>query len=145
VIAVIDASIALKWFIEEDGSAQAAALLTGPHTLIAPDLIIAEVANAGWKAVRSGGMTREQHDHAAARLALAFDDLVPLASLAPRAVVIARALDHPVYDCFYLALAEKRQAMLVTADGRLLKRLHGTQWAPLAMDLYRYEQVRSSD
>jgi hypothetical protein len=51
---------------KQEGSAQAAALLTGPHTLIAPDLIIAEVANAGWKAVRSGGMTRDQHDHAAA-------------------------------------------------------------------------------
>ena len=135
MIAVIDASVALKWFIEEDGSAQAAALLTGPHTLIAPDLIIAEVANAGWKAVRSGGMTRDQHDHAAARLPLAFDSLVPLAPLAPRAVAIARDLDHPVYDFFYLTLAEARQATLVTADGRLLRRLQGTQWAPLAVDL----------
>ncbi|WP_158258497.1 type II toxin-antitoxin system VapC family toxin [Rhodopila globiformis] len=136
MIAVIDARVALKWFIEEDGSAQATALLTGPHTLIAPDLIIAEVANAGWKAVRSGGMTREQHDHAAARLPLAFDHLIPLAPLAPRAVAISRDLDHPVYDCFYLALAEDRHATLVTADGRLLNRLRGTQWAPLGANLH---------
>jgi predicted nucleic acid-binding protein len=136
VIAVIDASVALKWFIEEAGTARASALLTGPHTLIAPDLIIAEVANAGWKAVRSGGMTQAQHDHAASRLPLAFDHLIPLASLAPRAVAISRALDHPVYDCFYLALAEDRNATLVTADGRLLNRLRGSRWAPLAADLY---------
>ena len=136
MIAVVDASVALQWFIEEAGSVQASALLTGPHTLIAPDLIIAEVANAGWKAVRSGGMARDQYDHAAARLPLAFDSLVPLAPLAPRAVAIARDLDHPVYDCFYLALAEERQATLVTADGRLLNRLRGTQWAPLAANLY---------
>jgi predicted nucleic acid-binding protein len=123
VNAVIDPSVALKWFVEEDGSARAAAPLTGSHTLIAPDLIIAEVVNAGWKAVRSGGMTQDQHDHAAARLALAFDTLVPLASLAPRAVAIARELDHPVYDCFYIALSEERQATLITADRRLLKRL----------------------
>jgi predicted nucleic acid-binding protein len=136
VIAVIDASVALKWFIEEAGSAQASALLTGPHTLIAPDLIIANVANAGWKAVRPGGITQDQHDHATARLPLAFDHLIPLTSLAPRAVAISRALDHPVYDCFYLALAEDRHATLVTADGRLLNRLQDTQWAPLAVDLH---------
>jgi len=30
-------------------------------------------------------------------------------------------LDHPAYDCLYLALAEQRQATLITADQRLLK------------------------
>lgn len=136
MIAVIDASVALKWFVEEDGSAEATALLTGPDTLIAPDLIIAEVANAGWKAVRSGSMTPQQHDHAAARLALAFETLFPLGPLAPRAVSISRELDHPAYDCFYLALAETRQATLVTADGWLLKRIRATRWAPMVVDLY---------
>lgn len=132
---VIDASVALKWFVEEEGTSQAAALLAGQDMLIAPDLIVAEVANAGWKAVRSGTMLPEQHDHAAARLPLAFDSLIPLASLAPSAVAIARLLDHPVYDCFYLALAEERAAKLITADRRLLARLAGTQWEGIAVNL----------
>jgi predicted nucleic acid-binding protein len=54
-------------------------------------------------------------------------------------VAIARDLDHPDYDCFYLALAEQRQATLVTADRRLLNRVRGTQWASVAMGLYRHE------
>ncbi len=136
MIAVIDASVALKWFIREAGSNEASELLTGPHTLIAPDLILAEVANAGWQAVRSGSMTPAQHDLAAARLPLAFDSLVSLAALAPRAVTISRDLDHPVNDCFYLALAEQRQATVITADGRMLRRLQGTQWASLAISLH---------
>jgi predicted nucleic acid-binding protein len=135
VTLVIDASVALKWFIEEEGTTQASTLLTGGELLIAPDLIVAEVVNAGWKAVRAGAMLPEQHDHAAARLALAFDGLFPLAALAPRAVAISRALNHPVYDCFYLALAEQHGATMVTADRRLLGRLAGTEWATLAMDL----------
>ena len=134
-VVVIDASVALKWFIEEEGSPQASALLTAADMLIAPDLIVAEVANAGWKAVRAGAMLPEQHDHAAVRLPLAFDHLVPLASLAPRAVAISRALNHPMYDCFYLALAEERAATLVTADRRLLGRLAGTEWETLGMNL----------
>jgi predicted nucleic acid-binding protein len=132
---VIDASVALKWFIEEEGSAQANALLSGADLLIAPELIVAEVANAGWKAVRAGSMSPEQHDHAAARLPLAFDNLVLLAPLSPRAVSISRALDHPVYDCFYVALAEQHGATLVTADRRLIGRIGGTEWEGLAIDL----------
>lgn len=132
---VIDASVALKWFVEEQGTPQAAALLAGEDLLIAPDLIVAEVANAGWKAVRAGTMLPEQHDHAAARLSLAFDSLIPPSSLALRAVRISRVLNHPVYDCFYLALAEECAASLVTADQRLLDRLLGTQWEGIAVNL----------
>jgi len=135
VTIVIDASVALKWFVEEEGSEQAASLLAGPDLLIAPDLIVAELCNAGWKAFRAGTMRFEQWDHAAARLALAFDELAPLAPLAQRAVTMSRALDHPAYDCFYLALAETRDAQMVTADRRLLNRVSGTQRETRIVDL----------
>ena len=45
------------------------------------------------------------------------------------------ALDHPVYDCLYLALAEAEDARLVTADQRLLTRLRGSAWEELARPL----------
>lgn len=57
------------------------------------------------------------------------DVLSPLAALAPRALEIARVLDHSAYDCFYLALAEREHALLVTADDVLVRRLTGTPWA----------------
>ena len=132
---IIDASVALKWFVEEDGTAQAATMLSGSEWLIAPDLILAEVGNAAWKAVRTGTMLPEQFDHAAARLPVAFDELVPLAGLSRRAAAIALALDHPVYDCFYLALAEARDAPMVTANRRLLRRVAEKHWAMLLIDL----------
>jgi predicted nucleic acid-binding protein len=64
-----------------------------------------------------------------------FDSLVPCGQLAPRAHEIAGILDHPVYDCFYVALAENRSCLLVTADERLLGRLETSMWQQLARPL----------
>jgi len=60
---------------------------------------------------------------AAAALATAtalFTALVPMAELAARAINIAIKLKHPIYDCFYIALAEREDAVLITIDKRLL-------------------------
>lgn len=131
---VIDASVALKWFVEEDGSACAAALLMAAELLVAPDLIVAEVCNAAWKAVRAGTMVPEQQDHAASRLAAVFDELVPMAPLARHAAELSRMLDHPAYDCFYLGLSEQRDAPLVTAARKLLQRVEATEWKVRIVD-----------
>lgn len=64
-----------------------------------------------------------------------FSQLVPLAPLRARALSIAAELRHLVYDCFYLALAESEDAMLVTADRRLVERLTGSRWAGLCRPL----------
>lgn len=134
---VIDASVACKWFVEERGSAQAEALLAGgAGPLLAPDLIVPEVCSAAWRKLRAGQMTADQAGAAVQGLASFFDDLVPGARLAAASFAIAQALDHPVYDCFYLALAEAEDTRVITADARLLDRLAGTSWAPLGVSLY---------
>ena len=126
---VVDASVALKWFLAEEGSDAAAALLDTEEILIAPDLIVAEVCNAGWKAVRTGMALPQQLEVAAARLPVVLDELVPLSELAVEAVAAAVALDHPVYDCCYLALATQRDVRLVTADRRLRTRVARSKWS----------------
>ncbi len=60
-----------------------------------------------------------------------FDD----ADLARTALAIAIELDHPVYDCIYLALARRRGAPLVTLDRRLTARLAGTRYRDDAVHL----------
>ncbi len=66
---------------------------------------------------------------------------MPGLRLAARSLALAADLDHPVYDCLYLALAELREASLVTADQRLLARLAGTPWASRALSLYDLEAM----
>ena len=116
---VVDASIVVKWFVEEKWSDEASSLLEAEATLIAPELLFAEVSNALWAMRRRG-------DIDSADLADAIDALraVPVAApfsmlqLAAAAARLAADLDHPVYDCFYLALAVQEQYPVITADGR---------------------------
>lgn len=114
---VVDASVAVKWLVEEEFSEESAALLGTDPTLIAPELLFAEVSNALWAICRRGDISREDLAEAIATLAGA-PILVPnsMRQLSPSAGRLAIDLDHPVYDCFYLALAIQEQHPVITAD-----------------------------
>lgn len=104
-----------------------------------PELVVVEVCNAAWKAQRKGEISAAQQARIAADITQAFDRLEPLGPFAARASAIAREIDQPVYDCFYLALSEARDAPLVTADGRLITRTAGTAFAARTIDLSIYQ------
>lgn len=114
--------------MEEAGSDAARRILDRGEELAAPDLIIVEACNGAWKAERQHLMTAEQVDRMARHLPRLFTKLHPAEGLAPLAVRLARDLGHPVYDCLYLALAERESASMVTADLRLIERLKNTDW-----------------
>lgn len=133
---VVDASVALKWFVDEPGSDQARALIDEDAALMAPELLVAEVCNGAWRLARLGVLGAAERGTIASEIATLFDRVVPLTPLAPRAMLIAAAVDHPVYDCFYVALAEREACRLVTADGRFRERLQGSEWQGLVQDLY---------
>ncbi len=115
---VPDASVVAKWALDEDGSDRANAL-RDEDRLIAPSLLAAELGSALWKAVRRRSVSRTDALAALPATLLAFDTLVPMDELHERALEMAMELDHPIYDCFYLALAERDAAQLVTADERM--------------------------
>jgi predicted nucleic acid-binding protein len=117
---VVDASVALKWYVQEEDSERALALLASGERLIAPDLIVAELCNGAWRLIRRGELRPEQLAIIARGIPDAFAALYGSALLAARASAIALEMDHPVYDCFYLALSEAQNAPLVSADGRLI-------------------------
>lgn len=119
---VIDASIAVKWVVEEDGTENALAL-RGRAKLIAPELLVAECANILWKKIQRGELTEDVALFAARLLQGSDIELLPIRALLEAATRIAIALDHPAYDCIYLALAIERDCRFATADGRLLRKL----------------------
>jgi predicted nucleic acid-binding protein len=129
---IVDSSIAVKWVVEEPASDRARALYLSEECW-APSLIMAEVGNALWKKQRMKIVGVEQAS-AALRALPDRIRLFDLATLAPRALGLAVELDHAIYDCFYLALAERERAPMVSADERLLRkvnRLRGIEVRPL--------------
>ena len=115
---VVDASAAIKWVVEEEGSDAAAAL--SRQELLAPSLVMAECANALWAKARRGELTASE---VIERIQILFEapvELVPLESLIEPAAELALKLDHPIYDCLYLALARQRSGFVVTADRRFV-------------------------
>jgi predicted nucleic acid-binding protein len=116
---LVDASVAVQWFAREPGSEAAARLLSDPRPLVAPDMMPTEVANALWKKVRRGDMAIAELERSLVRLLGPALVLIPTLPVLPRAALLAVELDHPVYDCVYLSLAEGQRATLATADARL--------------------------
>jgi predicted nucleic acid-binding protein len=117
---VVDASVAIKWLVPEQHWAVARRLLEA-HTLIAPQLILAECSNILSKKLRRGELTRSEVVSAAERIVGLEVGLESLQDLTAPATELAAYLDHPAYDCFYLALAVVENSPLVTADERLLR------------------------
>ena len=128
---VVDASVALRWCFQLNGSDRAEDLLRSDDHLIAPDLVIAEITNAAWKFVIFDKLPADAAIAAVRDVVKAFEELVPTSALKDRALAIAIALHHPAYDCFYLALAERSAAPLITADDRLIRRCSDTPFANL--------------
>ena len=116
---VVDASVAVKWLFTEEGTVEARQLLAHRIVLHAPDFILTEAANVIWKKARRKEIVHTQpYFEEIARLS----DVVvlcPSADLVAHTLAIALEIDHPVYDCLYLACAEGEGAPLVTADGKL--------------------------
>jgi predicted nucleic acid-binding protein len=118
---VVDASVAVQWVLDQSGSARASALREA-DSLIAPTLIAAEIGSAIWKAVRRRDVSRSDALIAIDAALLPIEALVPMEELRTRALDIAIDLQHPIYDCFYLALAERERVPLVCADGPLIEK-----------------------
>ena len=139
---VVDASVATKWLVDEGRSDMARKLLEGNDEIHAPRLMASEVANALWNKTRRGEITRNE----AGALLLAMPEMPVLWSadetICADALRLALALEHPAYDCMYLALAHRIGATVVTEDGRFADRLEPTEHGRLVVTLADYAAAR---
>jgi predicted nucleic acid-binding protein len=129
---IIDANVVIKWVLKEHDSSLAEALLVELNrkgiVMYAPALLTYEVTNILYQNVRKGTITLEEAKEAikdvlSTGLKLEFTQGT---TLNIRALELAQRFNLPAtYDAHYLALAEREQCELWTADKRLWNSIRG--------------------
>jgi predicted nucleic acid-binding protein len=121
---VLDSSVALKWVLAEPDSPKAKQLRDDfrnhIHELLAPEVFQVEIAHALTRAERRGRITPPQAGIFWSDIMSTPPRLDPSGPLIPRAIQISSAAHIGVYDCLYVALAEREGCEFVTADSRLV-------------------------
>jgi predicted nucleic acid-binding protein len=127
---VIDASVAVKWYLnDEEHEAQAKQLLTrlssGQAVLAAPAQIHYEVPSALLAANRrrEPRLSKEEAEHALVEFLATEITLYHTADLIIAALPLVYQHDIALYDAVYLALAQQLDVPLITADRRLHQRI----------------------
>jgi predicted nucleic acid-binding protein len=120
---VIDASVAIKWVITEDGTEAANLLCANGTAFHAPGLLVPEIGNILWKKVVRNELTPAEAELACKILHFAQIEIHDMQCHSSVALTMALALEHPVYDTTYLALAQALDMPMVTADRRLVNKL----------------------
>jgi predicted nucleic acid-binding protein len=131
-VVVVDASIAIKWVLEEPDSDRADALLAEwinkGKLILAPDLLAYEITNVLYQKVGKGEITLDRAKEALAEISLTeieFDFSSDFA-VSTRAIELANHFSLPAtYDSHYLALAERKDCELWTADLRMWNSVKG--------------------
>ena len=126
MIVVIDASVAVKWYLPEADVDIAERFLSDEYELHAPELILSEFGNILWKKSRTGEIETN-----IVRASVANFKALPITlhshkELIEPAVAGAVATGQTVYDWVYLALAVSMSVKFVTADRRFFYALKNT-------------------
>ena len=132
---IVDASVAMKWFVEETLHDEARHLVKYQREIQAPDFILIEVANVAWKKAARKEISNDQVRAIVHMIPQFIPLLLPSSKLLERATKLAIELAHPIYDCLYIACAEMTGSVLVTADNRLCKAVEGTAFVRLVRHL----------
>lgn len=126
---IVDASVVVKWLVDEPGSDRAAELMR--HPVRAPESLIPECLNSLRKKVLRRELSGDQARAAAELLSGAGIVLETVQGLAGEILGLSLRLSLPTYDCAYLALARKFSGVLITDDRRLIARCHQPDAADL--------------
>ena len=116
---VLDASAVVRIIEGAEPSAPFQEAVLKADLVFAPELMLTEVANALWRLQRAGQLEADGLQQRLSRAAELVDVIEPDRHLQAEALALACHLDHPVYDCLYLALARREAALLLTAALRL--------------------------
>ena len=118
---VLDASVATKWYVDEEHSAISLQFAATEPAWIVPDLFFAEVGNVLWKKVQRGEIDDVDAIEAVTLLHRLEIKVYEARSLIDSALKLALHFQCTVYDGLYLSAAILEDCPLVTADRKFFK------------------------
>ena len=124
-MSVLDASVVLKWFVDEEDSDAALSLRQdfrqGESEIVVPDLLLYEVANA----LRFNPSFEAQEVNEAVKtlLDMEIDIVTPSSALLEKLIDLSVEHEITCYDATYFALAQEISFPLITADEKLYNKL----------------------
>jgi len=127
LITILDASAAVEIALDKEQSVKFKEVLIESEIVLAPDLFISEITNVFWKYRRFTGISDSQCVEGIEFSINLVDDYISTKDLWREVFSQSVSENHSVYDVFYLIVARRNSARLITCDKKLRKlaeRLH---------------------
>lgn len=124
---VLDASVLIKLFFDEQHSQEAARIVKNADELLAPDLIWAEIANIIWKRLSRGAIDRGEAKIVTQAILQVPIKAFPSEELISDAIELASITRCTAYDCLYLVAAIRADCPLITADEKFANMVKATR------------------
>ena len=119
---VLDANAAVEVALEGKAAGLLSAVLAQSEEVIAPELLVPEIVNAVWKYHQFAEFDLGKCEKILELAVGLVDRLISHRAIYREAFALSRAQKtHAAYDMFYLALALREDAVLLTLDGTLKK------------------------
>ena len=119
MIIVLDASAALEIALNNADAERFTEAVSIAKLVIAPDIYLSEVVNAFWKYANFSGMDKETCKTGIDYCIDLIDDYIPTRFLTHEVFSESISHHHPSYDIFYIVIARRNDAVLVSKDKKL--------------------------
>lgn len=138
---VVDASVAIKLFVDQPFSDRAIALFSQLEIVRSaqfhvPDLFYVECANVLWRYVRVASYPADRAREGLARLKRLALQSATTSDLITNAFDLALAHRISAYDACYVELAQRLNIPLITADQKLVQALSSTPYAVYSLETF---------
>ncbi len=121
MIIVLDASAAIEIALKLEMAEKFKNILHEAELVIAPDTFPSEVTNVFWKYSSISGLDEKKCEKGIDYCIDLIDDFIETKSICREVYGEAVKYEHPVYDVFYLVLARRHNAGLLTKDKKMKK------------------------
>ncbi|MDZ7719616.1 MAG: type II toxin-antitoxin system VapC family toxin [Balneolaceae bacterium] len=125
-IPVIDACVAIKWFLPETGYEMAGEIFKSHNKMMAPDLFFIEFDAVVTKKVRQKLVDREDANKMYQEIRNIPFEIIPYSLISNIAFDLSSALSISLYDACYLAVAIEFDEKIFTADKRFFNGMKNT-------------------